>query len=385
MGPERLLSGTEVRSSEVWRMELLTPARVNRFARARSAVLKRTLRSRAKGDGYFASQTAEATVALRRIEATYGPLTRVLRQTCDEYAREVLGDGRHAAWLRVYSAANREFREGWIPDSYYGRVVVPRIKGQARKTFDRNSLGRFFFPGEVLPNLGSVINGVLMDANGQRLNVAEAVRSWSTGSGRLVVKKDGSMQGRGVQVIDAEALLKRPEILHDDAVIQRFVEQDPSLAEFHDSVATLRLTTVINLAGDTELRAAYLRLGVGSDAFVRSASAVKCAVSLSSGTLSDRGYLPDWSTTDVHPSSGKMFSGFVIPSFSEASQLVHELHSRIPFLGCLGWDVSIGSDGRAWLLEVNAAHNDIKFSEATTGPCFSHLGWEVLWRQDPTP
>lgn len=32
--------------------------------------------------------------------------------------------------------------------------------------------------------------------------------------------------------------------------------------------------------------------------------------------------------------------------------------------------------GNVGLMEWNAGHNDIKFSEATQGPCFHDLGWE---------
>jgi hypothetical protein len=301
---------------------------------------------------------------------------------CDDYARDILGDERHAYWLRVYSALNKEFREGWIPDTYFGMIVVPRTKGKAGQTIGRNCLGRNFFSEECSPNLGAIINGVLIDATGQMLSVADAVRRWSAKSDRLVIKRDGSNQGRDVEVLDSDMLLTRPDLLRSDAVLQRYINQHPSLVEFHDSVATLRLTTVVNTSGEVELRAAYLRFGVASDSIVRSASQVRCVVSLLSGALSDRGFLPDWSSTAVHPSSGRAFGGYVVPSFGDATHLVRELHTRVPFLGSLGWDVSIDRDGRVWVLEVNTMHHDIKFSEATTGPCFQGLNWESLWKHD---
>jgi hypothetical protein len=32
-------------------------------------------------------------------------------------------------------------------------------------------------------------------------------------------------------------------------------------------------------------------------------------------------------------------------------------------------------------MEWNGTYNDIKFSEATQGPCFADLGWERLWKE----
>lgn len=355
---------------------------VHRFARMSYNVWRRTLRPAVVQHAAFATHRAAASAALRTIEAQSGPLTKILRKRCEEYAREILGDARHADWLHVYSALNGEFREGWIPDSYFGMIVVPRTKGVVGSAIGRKSLSQFFFSEGCIPNLGAHINGVLVDSRGKRLTAAEALKRWSAATDRLVIKEDGSSQGRDVEVLESDMLLKRLEVLNADAVIQRFVHQHPSLAIFHDSVATLRLTTVVDLAGDVQLRAAYLRLGFGSDIVIRPASTVRCAISLASGALQARGFLPDWSWTKAHPTSGHPFEGYVIPSFGDATRVVQELHTRVPFLGCLGWDVSIGSDGRVWVLEVNAEHNDIKFSEAIAGPCFLGLGWEALWNHD---
>ena len=52
----------------------------------------------------------------------------------------------------------------------------------------------------------------------------------------------------------------------------------------------------------------------------------------------------------------------------------------MPFARSVGWDVVVDSDDEVRVLEWNAGHNDIKFSEATQGPCFSDMGWETLWR-----
>jgi hypothetical protein len=53
----------------------------------------------------------------------------------------------------------------------------------------------------------------------------------------------------------------------------------------------------------------------------------------------------------------------------------------VPFTSIIGWDVAVDENHNVKVMEWNGDHNDIKFSEATQGPCFSDLGWEELWKK----
>ena len=48
----------------------------------------------------------------------------------------------------------------------------------------------------------------------------------------------------------------------------------------------------------------------------------------------------------------------------------------MPYVRAIGWDVSVDKNDDVHVMEWNGNHNDIKFSEATVGPCFLGLGWE---------
>jgi hypothetical protein len=50
----------------------------------------------------------------------------------------------------------------------------------------------------------------------------------------------------------------------------------------------------------------------------------------------------------------------------------------VPHLSIIGWDTTIARDGSVKLFEWNGGHCDIKFSEATVGPCLTGLNWESL-------
>ena len=53
-----------------------------------------------------------------------------------------------------------------------------------------------------------------------------------------------------------------------------------------------------------------------------------------------------------------------------------ELHKKLPHITIIGWDMAICDDETTKVIEWNTGHCDIKFSEASTGPCFLGLGWE---------
>ncbi|WP_132952740.1 sugar-transfer associated ATP-grasp domain-containing protein [Rhodovulum bhavnagarense] len=187
------------------------------------------------------------------------------------------------------------------------------------------------------------------------------------------------MQGRGVRIFNSSDGLNVGQF--GGGVFQKYIEQHTSLKSFHPlSVATLRLTTAIDDSGASSLRAAYLRFGTGKDSHVRSASHIRVPVCKETGQLQDGGYTVDWKKISSHPDTEVKFSGVTIPNFAACSRLVLDLQGKVPFARCVGWDIAIDENEQPVVMEWNGAHNDIKFSEATTGPCFKGLGWENLWK-----
>src|SRR5690348_5528889 len=67
----------------------------------------------------------QAHAVLRSIEGQQGPTDKRLVKLANAYSRDVFGSIKYAPWLRVYAAISGGFKEGWIPDNYYGIVVDP--------------------------------------------------------------------------------------------------------------------------------------------------------------------------------------------------------------------------------------------------------------------
>lgn len=316
---------------------------------------------------------------LRFLETNYGKTDPANLKLVDTYAREVFGDLLYAPWLRVYAAVSRTFKEGWIPDNYYGSVVVPNMKGWYGKISGLKTISRLIFDSDAFPDVAYFANGLFFTDENVAIPDHEVGNVVFRDSGRIVFKLDGSQQGRGVFIFDRATF--DPHVIKalGNGVIQRFIVQHRSFNEFAaKSVATLRFTTVVDDRGGISVRACFLRLGRAEDTHIQTDREICVPVNLSTGELCPEGYLSNWIGIEAHPDSRVRFAGVRIPAFSKCVRTVLELHKKIPFARCVGWDVTVDVDENVQVMEWNGEHNDVKFSEATQGPCFSDLKWERL-------
>lgn len=315
------------------------------------------------------------------LQGLYGMLSPIDKKECDDYAKNVLGSSAHAPWLYIYSLLSGGFKTGWISDSYYGSKVIPSMSGDYGQVSELKAYQTRLF-GEIIPDVLYLINGKFWDTEGDFISDQGAIKILPAWPERLVFKTDRSSQGKGVSVLTTNELDESTLKILPNGVFQRYVEQHPDLALFHPgSVSTLRITTVIDLNGEASVRGCYLRFGSGTDLHVKSASQIKVPVDMITGKLGEIGYSADWLQMDRHPDSGESFAGMQIPAFDRCLKTAKRLHKRVPFIQCIGWDLTIDEHSQPFLLEWNGIHNDIKFTEIVQGPAFVDLGWENLWRR----
>lgn len=328
---------------------------------------------------FHRGHAAQARKTFALLESKYGRADPLQLRLADMYALDVFGDAVYAPWLRVYTAFSRTFKEGWIPDNYYGSVVVPSLKGWYGKMSSLKPVARLILRGETFPDLAYFTNGLFFTDKCVVIPPQDIAAVIFANTERVVFKTDGSKQGNGFHIFDRRTFdIERIRSL-GNGVIQRFIVQHRVFSAFAArSVATLRFTTVVEDTGRISVRACFLRLGRAQDTHIQPAHEVCVPVSVSTGELSAEGYLSDWGACAEHPDSKVRFSGVTIPSFAECVATVLELHRQVPFARCVGWDLTVDADGKVQVLEWNGEHNDVKFSEATQGPCFSDLKWERL-------
>jgi hypothetical protein len=307
---------------------------------------------------------------------------RVLGQI-ESYAREVLGSPRFTPWLRVYTAWAGEFKEGWIPDNYYGRVVLPAVQGPARHMAAFKTLARRMLQaGDLLPDLAYRVRGHWIDVEGRPLRASDVEDLVFQYGPRAVVKSDASNQGKGVFVVERgrDDLLTLEDA--GDLSVQRLIRQHESFDRFNaGSLATVRINTLKREGEPAGWRGANLRFGRPGTEVIKSSSYVKIPVLDRHGTMADYGMLDDWTRVTRHPDSGAELEGVTIPSYEAARDACLRLHDGLSHFTFIGWDVGISDDGRFYLLEWNGIHPGIVSIEAAAGPAFTDLGWEDLWRQ----
>lgn len=334
----------------------------------------------------YRAQRADAMVSLRDAVRNAGArLADGQRRACDAYAREVLGSRWHAPWLYVYTAMRGTFLEGWIPASYMGRWVAPAMSSNLRSLSGTKTLTRRLLPEAPLPDLGYVLNGRLYD---QDLALVEA-RSFLKGLAErhptVVVKQDGGY--RGFQVRQVPVGMIDPDSLGrwGNAVIQQRVRQHPELeAVVPGSVATYRIVTARTPDGSVSVRCGNVKFGRAGDTVIRAGSKYMVAVVADDGTLSDIGHTDDWTPSPVHPDTGRAVPSGRLPAYREAARLCRSLHEQFPHFGLVGWDVTADSEERVVVLEWNAGHIGVSYSESMIGPSFTGLGWESLHRRPRT-
>ncbi|MFC5436773.1 sugar-transfer associated ATP-grasp domain-containing protein [Rhodanobacter umsongensis] len=328
------------------------------------------------------SSNYRARSVLRSIESQQGPTDRKLFRLANEYSQEVLGSAKYAPWMHVYTAISGGFKEGWIPDNYYGLVVEPLKSGGAAKVVNLKSFTNRILHTEALPDLAYVIDGIYYDRDFKPISETNLIELLFAQDGRVFFKSDNSCQGRDVVIMTREDF---PRAGHDrlvDGVFQAPIKQHEFFAAISaGSTATVRITTARELDGTVAVKAAYLRVGRAADEIVRCRSHVRVAADIRTGALNDTAYLHNWRRTEEHPDTQFRFAGHAIPHFSAAAELCRSLHASCPHMPCVGWDVCIDQDNQTKIMEWNARYNDIKFSEATAGPCFRGLGWESLWKR----
>ena len=80
------------------------------------------------------------------------------------YARDVFGAPTYAPWLRVYTAFRGAFLEGWLPDTFWKRMVRPTLDGQ-RSLALAKTLSKRLFGSKLFPDLACRVRDTWLDSD----------------------------------------------------------------------------------------------------------------------------------------------------------------------------------------------------------------------------
>ncbi|GEM_PF-279848 len=334
---------------------------------------------------YYSSQNRlQEIIAQKSIKAALKVLpshrlTAKTEQLIDSYAKDKLGSVCFSPMLKAYAVYQGEFKEGWIPDNYFERHVLPRVNGFHRGIGDLRQIAKRILQTEEMPDLGYYVRGCWVSSENQVLTKAQAKEYFFSKTDQVIFKLNNSSRGNGFFRLNSKEFDRFDYSNSTDLVVQVPILQHDWYARFSpDSVATLRITTVKPWGNSARKLAAFMRFGRdGVDRITRNSR-------LLVGVTAD-GYLDRYSHDDEcnllnqHPDSKIKWEGNRLPGFDKMVKRCEELHDLEGTMEVIGWDVVLDQQDQMQLMEWNTGYPGIVHSEMITGPNFTQTDWSDLW------
>lgn len=342
--------------------------------------LKRLLNNYKKNRYNKILNTRDLTL-LKGMEKESGfKLSTKMKKEIDDYAREVFGSVSYAPSLYIYTVYNKEFKEGWIPDNYFGYVVAPFVNKTLGPVANMKTMSKKIIQTDKLPDKFYVIDRTLYDEQFNVVPYDKIKKTIFSFSDEYYLKLDYSNQGKGVFKISRDHFDFNQILNQGDAVLQTPIIQSKFFDEIlEDNVSTLRILTYKDNDNEIKYAASFLRVGRKHDDIVQASTSIKVPIIDEEGTFNAfANGDSDWKRFYEHPDTGYKFAGNKIPYFKNAVNDCIVIHKKIPHVTIIAWDVSITDKGETQIIEWNAKHPGIKFTEACLGPSFKGLGWEKL-------
>ena len=179
-------------------------------------------------------------------------------------------------------------------------------------------------------------------------------------SGKVLLKPVRGSGGKGIAVHPTEYFAQQglvpAEYRKGTWLVQECVAAHPDISDLAlDTLATLRVTTILDEAGNPEVVATALRYPVKRNVAVDNghAGGLIAAMNPETGILGEG--LSGWGPGryPVHPSTGGAIAGRCVPDWKAALDLAREAHGRLySDQVIIGWDIG-GAEGGPVLIEAN--------------------------------
>src|SRR5699024_522802 len=161
-------------------------------------------------------------------------LSSKMKKHIDEYAKEVFGSVAYAPSLYVYTVYNQEFKEGWIPDNYFGYVVAPKANKGLGHVANMKTMSKKIIQTNKLPDKFFVIDQTLYDENFNVIPNEKIEKELFAFSSEYFLKLDNSNQGKGVYKLSKENFNLNEMLNKGNAVLQTPIKQ----SKFFDEILT---------------------------------------------------------------------------------------------------------------------------------------------------
>lgn len=266
----------------------------------------------------------------------------------------------------------------YIPQTFFFYYLCPFLnqagyqqdKNLFRKLLDvRNSKMDIIMPFQVIYNQG----GVFYDSDGEACSKEDAIKLVVNYPKDIIVKPTThATWGKGVIKLSPEGksfdtVRRLFDEYNTDFSFEEKMAQHSDLASFNPtSLNTTRIVTYRKLNGELKFLYALQRFG-GKDAVVDNASAGGGFVALSDDGVVDR-TIKKYKSLKFEKLSAKVVER--IPYFQKMKETALYLHTKLPNLNFIGWDMSVTQEGTPVLIEFNT-RPAAELRQISFGPVFS--------------
>lgn len=311
-------------------------------------------------------------------------LTSAQEKEIKQYWRDLLGIDIPLDWHRYFYKRTGVYSVKYIPTSLYYMDLIGRVNQfPMNEAYTDKNLSYRLFPEDYQPET------VIRNMNGYYYAkdtplTKQKAMELCNNMDDVLIKPTLKSHGDGVRkfrvnngVTSVES--KTIEQLFDDYspnfIIQKIVHQHPQMNALNtSSVNTIRILTY--RSGD-EILVLYtvIRIGKqGSDIDNETAGGISTKI-LPNGTLAKYAFGAPGNDNVEKTDTGIVLEGYVVPSYSEAVELVKKMHLMLPHFNLVGWDIAIDTEGKPVIIEFNTWP---ELSQSANGPAFGDYTERVL-------
>lgn len=292
-------------------------------------------------------------------------LTDEQKKLIDHLYESYYGEKIPYTWHRHFTAFTGKFDPAYFPELLY----IPEFEYLMNP--DRN-YAAVYEDKNVLPMIAAGVgvhmprtvffcaNGLLRDGE-YRITDIETMRKQLPSEIYFAKPSVDTCSGKGCMLTDpqSDTFLKDISSLGPDYIVQERIVCSPSVEALHpESVNTFRIMTYL-WKDNIEIVPAVMRIGRGTS-FLDNAHAGGMFIGVNEdGTLHDRAFTEFKEEFTEHPDTHVKFKGYKIQHFDKVIGAAIKMHSAMPQLGIVNWDITIGQDEEAVLVEANTSGGGI--------------------------
>lgn len=297
----------------------------------------------------------------------------------DQYWKAHYGKRICKAWHRYYMSFSGNLDEKYFPQIIYSTKLEHRLNPwyYTLVLHDKNLLNTLFGDTVRCPFVyGKKCGNNYFDADGAPVAYSDFVKKL-TNIGKVVIKPTtGSSSGSGIRICiindGIDALTGQPiEVILNfyktDYNIQEYIKQSKVLSKINpDSINTFRVITYI---ANNRINIAPIAMRFGrKGSCVDNIHAGGLSIGVNEdGRLKKYAFLEFGERFERHPDTNVVFEDYYIPSIDKVMETSVMLHKKLPCLGMISWDFTLGENDEVVLLEVNLKGQSVWFLQEVHG------------------